>query len=73
MLVGQVLYEFTKPERTATYSTAEQIADVVYTAATDGGSQLRYLAGEDAKATYAQRLQVGDEAFRAGMDQVFFG
>ena len=32
----------------ANFSTAEQIADVVYEAATDGKNQLRYVAGEDA-------------------------
>ena len=35
--------------------------------------QLRYIAGEDAKATYAMRLQIGDEAFRKAMNQQFFG
>ena len=65
------MHAFTDPQRTAGFPTAEQIAEVVYTAATDGKDQLRYVAGEDAKACYAQRLQVGDEAFRAGMDQAF--
>jgi hypothetical protein len=55
------------------YSTPEQIAEVVYEAATDSKDQLRYVAGEDAKATYAMRLKVGDEAFRKGMAQQFFG
>jgi hypothetical protein len=45
----------------------------VYEAATDGKDQLRYVAGEDAKATYAMRLQVGDEAFRKAMNLQFFG
>lgn len=45
-------------------SSPEQIAEVVYEAATDGKKQLRYVAGEDAKAIYAQRLELGDEAFR---------
>jgi len=53
------------------FSSAEQIAEVVYEAATDGKSKLRYVAGEDAKALYAQRLQAGDEAFRAQMEQTF--
>ena len=35
--------------------------------------QLRYVAGADAKATYAMRLQLGDEAFRKAMRQQFFG
>ena len=46
------------------FSTAEQIATVVYQAATDGKDKLRYVAGEDAKALYSQRLQMGDEDFR---------
>ena len=64
------------PDRTNTtarYSTPDQIAEVVYEAATDGKDQLRYFADADAKATYAARLQAGDEAFRKGMDQQFFG
>ncbi|WP_425147432.1 SDR family oxidoreductase [Deinococcus sp.] len=54
-------------------SSAEQIAEVVYGAVTDGREQLRYLAGADANAVYAQRLQAGDEAFRAGVRQRFLG
>lgn len=54
------------------FTPAEQIAEVVYEAATDGKDQLRYVAGEDAKAQYAARLQVGDEAFRKNMAQLFF-
>lgn len=45
-------------------STAEQIAEVVYEAATDNKDQIRYLAGEDAKAMYARRLEIGSEEFR---------
>lgn len=55
------------------FSPAEQIAEVVYEAATDGKDQLRYVAGEDAKALYAQRLQAGDEAFRKQMEQLYLG
>ena len=54
------------------FSTAEQIAEVVYEAATDGKDQLRYVAGDDAKAQYAYRLQVGEEAFRKNMEQILF-
>jgi NAD(P)-dependent dehydrogenase (short-subunit alcohol dehydrogenase family) len=53
------------------FTPAAQIAEVVYEAATDGKTQLRYVAGEDAKALYAQRLQLGDEAFRKLMEQTF--
>lgn len=53
------------------FSAAELIAGVVYEAATDGKDKLRYVAGEDAVNLYAQRLQLGDEAFRKQMEQVF--
>lgn len=53
------------------FTPAEQIAAVVYEAATDGKDKLRYVAGEDAKALYAQRLQIGDEEFRKQMEQTF--
>jgi hypothetical protein len=55
------------------FTPAEQIAAVVYEAATDGKDQLRYVAGDDAKAFYAQRLQIGDEAFRKQMEQMLLG
>ena len=51
-------------------STSEQIAEVVYGAATDGSTTLRYVCGDDAKALYTQRLAVGDEAFREGLRQM---
>jgi hypothetical protein len=49
-------------------STAEQIAAGIYTAATDGKNQLRYLLG-DAAQIYGMREQVGDDAFIADMRQ----
>jgi hypothetical protein len=72
-LVSKVMGVITDPQRMETYSTPGQIAEVVYEAATDGKDQLRYVAGADAKATYAARLQLGDEAFRKAIEQQFFG
>jgi hypothetical protein len=72
-LLDGVMSAITDPKQTETYSTPEQIAEVVYEAATDGKDQLRYVAGGDAKATYATRLQLGDEAFRKAIRQQFFG
>jgi NAD(P)-dependent dehydrogenase (short-subunit alcohol dehydrogenase family) len=72
-LVNKVMSIITDPKQIETYSTPEQIAEVVYEAATDGKDQLRYVAGPDAKATYAARLQLGDEAFRQALKQQFFG
>ncbi|MBU6342683.1 MAG: SDR family oxidoreductase [Bacteroidetes bacterium] len=71
--ISKVMAEFTRPERTEMGSTAAQIAEVVFEAATDGKDKLRYVAGMDAQNTYALRLQVGDEAFRKGIEQRFLG
>ncbi|MFC6268146.1 SDR family oxidoreductase [Frigoriflavimonas asaccharolytica] len=70
--MNKVLSVFMDPERAKDYSTAEQIAEVVYEAATDGKSTLRYVAGADAKAMYAQRLEVGEEVFRQGIEHTFY-
>jgi len=72
-LMDKVMNAITDPKQMDTFSTPEQIAEVVYEAATDGKDQLRYVAGADAKATYAARLQLGDEAFRKAIEQQFFG
>ena len=72
-MVDKVMSAITNPGQIATYSMPEQIAQVVYEAATDGKDQLRYVAGDDAKATYLARLQAGDEAFRKAIRQQFFG
>ena len=72
-LTAKVMDIVADPKTMETYSTPDQIAEVVYEAATDGKDQLRYVAGADAKATYAMRLQMGDEAFRKAMNQRFFG
>lgn len=69
-LLGKFLAA-TSPDKTV--STAEQIAEVVYEAATDGTNTLRYVCGEDAKALYAQRMAVGDEAFRKMISQMMVG
>ena len=52
-------------------STAEQIAHVVYEAATDNKDQVRYLAGEDAHTLYERRLEIGKEAFRQEIAKQF--
>jgi NAD(P)-dependent dehydrogenase (short-subunit alcohol dehydrogenase family) len=73
VLVNKVMSAITDPKQMETYSTPEQIAEVVYEAATDGKDQLRYVAGADAMATYAARRQLGDEGFRQAITKQFFG
>jgi NAD(P)-dependent dehydrogenase (short-subunit alcohol dehydrogenase family) len=66
-----LLNKFLTTIRTASnVTTAEEIAEVVYEAATDGRNTLRYVCGEDAKKLYAHRLAVGDEAFRETIRQM---
>lgn len=72
-LVAKVLSVFMDPQRRAGGSTAEQIAEVVWEAATDGKDQVTYVAGNDAKALFAQRLSAGAEAFRRVIGQTFLG
>lgn len=54
-------------------STGQQIAETVYEAATDGKDQIRYLAGADAKAMYARRLEIGNEEFRKEIRKQILG
>ena len=61
------------PERAAQASSADRIADVVFEAATDGKDQLRYVAGDDAKAMFAQRQAAGAEASRKAIGAAFMG
>ncbi|RQO30821.1 short-chain dehydrogenase/reductase [Taibaiella sp. KBW10] len=62
---------FTDPERRSAYSSAEQIAEVVYEAATDGKQQLKYIAGEDAKGYFALRNGLSQDAFREEVKKIF--
>lgn len=72
-LLDKVVSVFMDPERAKDQSSAEQIAEVVYEAATDGKDQHKYFAGEDAHAFYNRKVEVGDAAFRKEIDATFFG
>lgn len=54
-------------------ASAGQIAEIVYEAATDGKDQIRYVAGKDAKALYARRLEIGSEEFRKEIRKQILG
>lgn len=70
-MTGKFFSLFTNPVMPV--SSSEQIADVVYEAATDGNDTLRYVCGEDARQWYARRLDIGDEAFRKEIKQLVWG
>ena len=72
-LAAKVMSVFMDPSRAANHSTAEQIAEGVWEAATDGKDQVTYVAGVDAKGMYAHRLAVGVEEFRKQIAQLFLG
>lgn len=59
------------PLMTQNASPASSVAEVIVEAATDGKNQLRYLAGEDARMLIANRQQVDDAEFIAGIKSQF--
>ena len=71
--IGKTMAAFRTPRGGPGGSTAEQIAEEVWTAVHDTADQVTYVAGADAKANYARRLEVGVAAFRAGIRQMFLG
>jgi NAD(P)-dependent dehydrogenase (short-subunit alcohol dehydrogenase family) len=72
-LLGRAAAVLSSAEQQQRGSTPEQIAEVVWEAATDDKDQVRYVAGADANALVAQRGAVGVEAFRKGVGQRFLG
>ena len=53
-------------------STPEEIADVIYEAATDNKDQLRYFAGKKSQAIYNRRQEIGAEASRKELKKMYF-
>lgn len=60
-------------ERAKNRSTAEQMAEGIYGAVTDGSQQLRYVLGKDAQEIWAYRQQVPVETFRTTIKQQMLG
>ncbi len=70
-MFNSYLETFLSPEVMENLSSPRQIAEVVYQAATDDKEQLRYIAGNDAKAIYELRKNIGVEAFRKMIDEKY--
>lgn len=64
---------FTSNVDGAVFAPAEEIAAVVYEAATDGKDQVRYLAGDGAKGLFQKHEELGKEGFRKFMGEAFLG
>ncbi len=58
-------------QRSGAYSTPEQIAQVVWQAATDGSAQVSYVAGADATALLDARARLGETGYLQMMQQRF--
>jgi len=71
-LMDVMLARFSKPEYTKNFSSPELVAEVIYTAATDGTDTLRYLAGKDAKLFWGMRRWLGYQ-FQMKQLKKFFG
>ena len=54
-------------------STPEMVAETIYSAATDGSEQMRYLSGKDAEQMIAMKKEHGDVAFHKMMMQMLLG
>jgi NAD(P)-dependent dehydrogenase (short-subunit alcohol dehydrogenase family) len=67
--VDKVLAAFR--QRSGSYATPEQIAQVVLQAVTDEGAQVAYVAGDDALALQAARAQLGEQGYLHMMEQRF--
>ena len=71
-MTNKIKAAFSDPRRQKNYSSSEQIAEVVYQAATDGKNKLRYVAGKDAKMMYKMRRWFGYEYFMKQIKKRFF-
>jgi len=71
--IERTMRTFMDPERRKLGSTAEQIAEEAYAAVTDASDRVTLVAGNDARATYAQRLSGGIDAFRKAIRERFLG
>jgi len=69
--IRKVMAVFAANRGTSNASTAEQLAQALYDAATDGSGQVRYVVGEDAKALMQAREDIGEEALMGAMRQRF--
>ena len=71
--LGRVFAAFGDPATAALFSTVEGTAAVVYGAATDGSTRVRYLTDATAKEYVAMMVGFGEETTQAFASTVMFG
>ena len=69
--VGMFMEAMTRMSDPSLLSSPDLIADVIYTAATDGSDTLRYRAGAEAEQLLSARASMDDEAFFGMMKSQF--
>jgi NAD(P)-dependent dehydrogenase (short-subunit alcohol dehydrogenase family) len=72
-LLNQVVAFFSSPQASAGALDPAVVAEVVFTAATDGKNQLKYLAGAEPVKRIAELEERGVDATREIVDHMFFG
>ncbi|MEM6967106.1 MAG: SDR family oxidoreductase [Bacteroidota bacterium] len=69
--VGKMMEQFETMLDPTAMSKPELVADIIYTAATDGKDRIRYIAGADAEQLLAARAQMDDARFIGMMKENF--
>ncbi len=69
--IRKVLGVFAANRASASAATPEQLAQALYSAATDGSAQVRYVIGDDALAVMQTRKELGEEALLGALRQRF--
>lgn len=69
--IGKVLATFQANRGAGNVLSAEQLAQALYGAATDGSAQVRYVLGDDAQMVMKTRQELGDDGLLMGLRQRF--
>lgn len=72
-VTDSIMKVFSDTSRADNYSTSEQLAEMIFAAATDESDTMRYLCGKDAEGLWELRKQAGDDGFRAAIRQQMLG
>ncbi|MEO1436452.1 MAG: short-chain dehydrogenase/reductase, partial [Bacteroidota bacterium] len=72
-VIDSIMQVFSDPSRGDNYSTSEQLAEMIFAAATDESDTMRYICGQDAEGLWALRQQAGDDGFRQAIRQQMLG
>ncbi|WP_288244010.1 SDR family oxidoreductase [uncultured Chryseobacterium sp.] len=69
--LAAIVSEGYSEEQIVNYTPAEEVAAIIFGAATDGSGRLRYVAGKDANTLYNERLELSPEGQFGKMRPLF--